>query len=210
MGTPPVIPFSPQTQDPTATTELREHDLKTANEAIQAREAYIQRMLVSMTILARCQSLASGDLDETLRVLTKMLVRTLYVDRASIGFFDPTRQNLRCIRTFDERLGGHSSGECLQACQAPEFFDAIQRGRTVEVEDAQKDPRTSALSENDLWVMDVRALMMVPIKQAGRCWGILCCQQANGTRRWSQEERQFAAFVSSLVTLGLDVRDKLG
>jgi GAF domain-containing protein len=205
----PDLPILRKMLNPTATAELREHDLKTENDALLERDAYFQRMLLSMTLLARCPALAVGDLDEALRVLTKMTVRTLYVDRASVGFFDASRSNLRCVRTYDERLGGHSSGECLQACKAPEFFDEIQRGWTVEVEDAERDPRTSAFWENDLWVMDVRALMLVPIKQGGHYQGVLCCQQANGTRRWLQEEREFAAYVSSLVTLVVDVHNQL-
>jgi two-component system, sensor histidine kinase and response regulator len=205
----PDLPNLRRMPDPTATAELREHDLKTADETTQARDAYFHRILLSMTLLARCPALSEGDLEEAFRVLTKMTVRTLYVDRASVCFFDSERSNLRCARTYDERLGGHSRGECLLAAQSPEFFDDLQRGWTVNVEDAERDPRTSAFWESDLWVMDVRALMLVPIKRDRHCLGVLCCQQANGTRQWLQEEREFAEYVSSLVTLVVEVHHRL-
>lgn len=196
--------------DPSITSEFREHDLANADAHLTQREAYLQRMLVSMSLLARSQGLSSGELKETFQLLTKMTVRTLYVDRVMMGHFDGSRSSLRSLCTYSEATESHSFGESLSAQQAPERFDELQRGWSLEAEDATQDSRFSLLREANPWLRPTGAMLMVPIKHGKRCWGVLACQQWNGARRWGQEERQFVNFVSSLITLGLEVRERLG
>lgn len=197
----------------TATPE----DLVRQLQALQAdvrdlrhKEAFLNRLLVAMTLLVRARSLSQGELGTALQDITRMSSRTLEVQRCGVWLFDAERTRIRCACLFDAKANGFQRGMELHAVQYPDYFAEIERGRIVAVEDAVSDPRTRAFSTSYLEPVGISALIDVPIKRGDRLEGVLCHEHTGPLRAWQPEEQQFAAFVSSLVSLAWDVSERLG
>jgi len=162
-----------------------------------------------MMLLTRQQSLISGNLKEALRDITRMAALSVEVQRVSIWFFDETRRTLSCACIFDGRESLHGEGARLVNSDYPDYFAEVHRGRVIAADDALSDPRTREFREGYLTPLNISSMLDVPIKNGDRLAGVVCLEHTGPRRIWQPEEQQFAAFVSSLVSLTIEVSERL-
>lgn len=174
-----------------------------------AREAMLRRLLMGMTLLTRTRSLATGTLGEAFRDVLKMAARTLEVQRASLWFFDPQQSFIQCACLYDEAADGFTQGQVIVGQDCPAYFQELQRGRVVAAEDACMDPRTLEFRSVYLEPMGISSMLDVPVKRGDHLVGVVCHEHVGPSRTWLEEEVQFAAFVSSLISLVLDFHGRL-
>jgi GAF domain-containing protein len=179
------------------------------NQWLRHKEAFLNRLLMAMTLLTRHRSLVSGELTHALRDITRMAALSVEVQRASIWFLNDSRTHLTCACLFDGRDGLHGEGAQLLAAQYPAYFAEIERGRVVAAEDAVQDPRTREFAEGYLLPLGITSMLDVPIKNGDRLAGVVCLEHTGPCRAWQPEEQQFAAFVSSLVSLAIEATDRI-
>lgn len=176
---------------------------------LREKENFLNRLLMAMTLLSRHRSIVSGDLGNALRDITRMAALSVQVQRASVWFLDDTRTNLSCACIFDGLEGLHSEGARLSASRYPTYFAEIERGRVVAAEDARQDPRTREFTEGYLVPLSITSMLDVPIKHGDRLAGVVCLEHTGPARAWLPEEKQFAAFASSLVALAMEVTERI-
>lgn len=188
---------------------LKLEALTQENQRLRAKEAFLNRLLLAMTLLTRHRSIASGDLPAAFRDITRMAARSVAVQRASIWFLDPARTLLTCACLFDGIEDLHAEGARLPAGQYPAYFAEIERGRVLAAEDAVHDPRTREFAQSYLQPLGIRSMLDVPIKLGDRLAGVVCLEHTGPMRAWQPEEQQFASFVSSLVSLAVESSERL-
>ncbi len=179
------------------------------NQWLRHKEAFLNRLLMAMMLLTRQQSLVSGNLPEALRDITRMAALSVEVQRVSIWLFDETRRTLSCACIFDGRESLHGEGARLIASNYPDYFAEIERGRVIAADDALSDPRTREFAEGYLTPLSISSMLDVPIKNGDRLVGVVCLEHTGPRRHWQPEEQQFAAFVSSLVSLAMEVSERM-
>lgn len=177
---------------------------------LREKENFLNRLLMAMTLLSRHQSIVSGDLGAALRDITRMAALSVQVQRASVWFLDESRTNLTCAAIFDGLEGLHSEGARLSASHYPTYFAEIERGRVVAAEDARQDPRTREFTEGYLVPLSITSMLDVPIKHGDTLAGVVCLEHTGPQRAWLSEEKQFAAFASSLVSLAMEAAERIG
>lgn len=176
---------------------------------LREKENFLNRLLMAMTLLSRHRSIVSGDLGSALRDITRMAALSVQVQRASVWFLDDTRTNLTCASIFDGLEGLHSEGAQLLASDYPTYFAEIERGRVVAAGDARHDPRTCEFAEGYLIPLNITSMLDVPIKHGDKLAGVVCLEHTGPMRAWLPEEKQFAAFASSLVSLAVEASERL-
>lgn len=179
------------------------------NQRLRTKEGFLNRLLLAMMLLTRHRSLVSGKLSEALCDITRMAALSVEVQRASVWFLDDTRSTLTCACIFDGRESLHGEGACLIAANYPDYFAEIERGRVVAADDARLDPRTREFAEGYLIPLSITSMLDVPIKTGDRLAGVVCLEHTGPRRNWQPEEQQFAAFVSSLVSLAIEVSERM-
>jgi len=179
------------------------------NQRLREKENFLNRLLMAMTLLTRHRSLVSGDVASALRDITRMAALSVEVQRASVWFFDEARTTLTCACIFDGLESLHSEGACLLASSYPAYFAEIERGRVVAAEDALQDPRTCEFAEGYLTPLSITSMLDVPIKTGDKLAGVVCLEHTGPQRAWQPEEKQFAAFVSSLVSLAIEATGRI-
>jgi two-component system sensor histidine kinase/response regulator len=183
--------------------------LSLENQRLRAKEGFLNRLLVAMTLLTRHRSLVSGNLPSALRDITRMAALSVEVQRASVWLLDDTRTQLTCACLFDGIESLHGEGAHLQANNYPAYFAEIERGRVVAADDALTDPRTREFAQVYLLPLNITSMLDVPIKKGDRLVGVVCLEHTGPRRNWQPEELQFAAFLSSLVSLAMDAADQI-
>jgi len=179
------------------------------NQRLRAKEGFLNRLLMAMTLLTRHRSLVAGDLPAALRDITRMAALSIEVQRASVWFLDEDRTNLTCACLFDSIESLHAQGAQLVARHYPAYFAEIERGRVVAAENALEDPRTREFAQGYLIPLNITSMLDVPIKNGDKLVGVVCLEHTGPRRAWPREEQQFAAFVSSLVSLAMEAADRL-
>jgi GAF domain-containing protein len=179
------------------------------NQRLRDKEGFLNKLLMAMTLLTRKQSLVSGNLNAALCDITRMAALSVEVQRVSVWFLDESRTSLTCACLFDGVEGLFGEGASLKAADYPAYFAEIERGRVVAADDALADPRTCEFSTGYLRPLGITSMLDVPIKHGDRLAGVVCLEHTGVKRRWYSEEKQFAAFASSLVSLAVDINDRL-
>lgn len=177
---------------------------------IQMKEAVYSRLLTAMSLLVRNNALVSGEPRKVLQEITRMGAMTLDTQRVSVWYFDPERTCILCADLYDSAADTHFEGTRLEASDYPAYFAEINRGGIVDADDAVNDPRTCEFAPHYLKPLGIASMMDVPIKFGSKYVGVLCYEHTGPARSWQPEEKQFALFQSSLLSLSFEINLKLG
>jgi len=154
--------------------------------------------------LARVRVEGEASLKQVARRVTELAARTLRVERAGVWVFLDDRSALRCYDLFERSKNEHSEGAVLYARDFPTYFRAMEQRRDIPADLAVTDPLTQEFRENYLVPLGIVSLLDAPIYREGRVMGVVCHEQVGTPRRWSSEERDFAASVADICALKLE------
>jgi diguanylate cyclase (GGDEF)-like protein len=137
-------------------------------------------------------------LDDAFRVITETAVSAIQVERASV-----------CEDLFERTAGKHSRGTELFAADFPSYFLALGSEEVIAAEDAHHDPRTLEFSESYLGPLGIGAMLDAPIRSGGRVVGVLCHEHVGPQRAFFADEKNTASYLASLVSLALELRNRV-
>ncbi len=144
------------------------------------------------------------DLDKTLARMLECLAITLDVGRVSFWTFEEPQQIIRCEHIYRADRNQPLGPTLLRRTDFPNYFDSLCSQLVIAVEDAALDPRTSELHASYLAPLGVVSMLDVPVRAFGRYLGVLCHEQLNSPRTWTQEDETFAAAVATQVALAFE------
>jgi PAS domain S-box-containing protein len=150
------------------------------------------------------------DLGFALRTITEVTARTLVVGRVSVWMFEADRRAIRCADLFRLREWTHEEGARIEAARFPTYFQALEESHTIAAMSAQTDPRTREFARTYLRPLGITSMMDVPVRLRGQVVGVVCCEHTGrAKRRWSREDKEFAAAVAGAVSLSVDVAQRV-
>jgi signal transduction histidine kinase/DNA-binding response OmpR family regulator len=159
--------------------------------------------------LANNPALIDGDLEEAFQLITEAAGHTLNVARCGIWLLNRDRSVLDLKNLYELETTRHSAGPGRSRRAYPVYFKALDSEEyTIAAVNARKDGRTRELAQDYLIPVGVHATLDVPIRQRGRCIGVISHEHVGGPRRWTDEEQTFAVTVSTMVTLALEAADR--
>jgi len=155
--------------------------------------------------LNRNHEKTSSSLDHVFALLTERGATTLGVSRATIWLFTSAeRVALRCIDCMDTNLNEHTStNELLEIEVFPEYIAALKHERVIRADRAESDPRTAEFSTQYLAKNDIKSTLDAPIRQDGGVVGVICIEQTETYRTWTDAEADFVATLSDFATIAL-------
>jgi signal transduction histidine kinase len=154
--------------------------------------------------LARLPVRGRESLRELARRVTELSARTLRVDRVGIWVYRDERTALHCYDLYERSRDEHGEGMVLHAADFPTYFRALEARRDIPADLASSDPLTQELHDAYLAPLGITSLLDAPIYQDGRVGGVVCHEQVGRPRRWSPDERGFAASVADACSLLLE------
>lgn len=144
------------------------------------------------------------DLDKTLARMLECLAITLDVARASFWSYEEAQQTIRCEHIYRADRASPLGPTLLRRSEFPRYFDSLCKQLVIAVTDAGEDARTIELHDSYLAPLGVVSMLDVPVRAFGRYLGVLCLEQVNAPRTWTQEDETFAAAVATQVALAFE------
>lgn len=141
------------------------------------------------------------DMEESLKKIAAADAQALEVERVSIWCFNDDRLGIDCYTLYKLSEDIFEKGVHLEAKDYPLYFQALEESRTINANDAHRDPRTKEFSESYLKPLGISSMMDVPIRLGGQIIGIVCHEHVGHKKIWSQEEQDFAASIADMISL---------
>ena len=145
--------------------------------------------------LARLHVGDGATLAEAFRSATEVAARTLEVERVGIWLFVDDHRALRCESLFELSTNTHSEGALLSAADFPNYCRSLEERRDIPASSARSNELTNELAACYLEPLGIVSMLDAPILRAGEVAGVIC-HEHTAVRRWTDEERDFAAAVA--------------
>ena len=143
-------------------------------------------------------------LEEAFRKATEITANTLDVDQVSIWLYNEERSSIRCEDLYSAGEG-HFSGLELRREDYPDYFNALDLGRSMIIDDARNHAVTSIFNDNHLIPNDIYSILDIPIYYQGDVVGVVCHEQKGSVRHWETYEQDFATAIAGNVSLSLEI-----
>lgn len=173
-----------------------EEELLAAYERSQRQQDVVARLSVS-------PHLAAGKVRELSLQLTELAAEAVGVARAGVWLFDDMKEELMCLDLYESGVGRHSAGMVLKRHEYAKEFEALDRGRYLDADDAFRDPRIAGYKEGYLKPLQITSMLDAVIRASGRNLGVLCLEHVRRAHRWTPDEITFACQLADQVALSI-------
>jgi len=154
--------------------------------------------------LARLPVDEQRSLERMFQQATKLIARTLAVERDGIWLFEPGRKVLRSACQYERRQDSYTSGEVIAESDYPAYFAALDDYRAIVADDARTHPLTSELAASYLVPHGITSMLDAPLVRHETVAGVVCHEHVGPMRTWTPGETGFVASVADLVALAME------
>ncbi len=154
-------------------------------------------------------ALDKSDFDAVLRRILKTDASELDVERVNCWMLEGGGA-LRCVAGYIRKEDRFDAGAVLEAETYPGYFQALAANPIILADDARVDERTREFADSYLVPLGITSMMDVPIWVRGQLWGVVCHEHVGPAREWSEAERDFAVTIGHIVSMAVEVRERVG
>src|SRR5262245_33829337 len=126
---------------------------------------------------------------------TRLIARTLDVERVGIWLFEGDHERLRCVCLYRKSTDTHGAGAVLDLAEVPRYRDALQQRRAIVAHDARADPATAELAAGYLEPLGITSMLDAALFRHGEVAGVVCHEHTGPPRRWTTAEIGFVESV---------------
>jgi two-component sensor histidine kinase len=132
----------------------------------------------------------------------------LKINRVNTWLIDEDFSKLTCLSAYDRSLDTFYDEGVMLKENYPVYFNHISRTDIIISTKAQEEPFNSEIVENYLVPKKIFSMMEVPILSGGKFKGIVCFENTNEVRIWTNDEQHFALALTQLLILTLETKEK--
>jgi signal transduction histidine kinase len=143
-------------------------------------------------------------LERMFQQATKLIARTLGVERVGIWLYEEERTRLRCACQYDSAQDSYRSGDLLRQTDFPTYFGALGDYRAIVADDARTHPLTRELTDSYLVPNGITSMLDAPLVRHETVVGVVCHEHVGVMRTWTPTETGFVASVADLVALAME------
>jgi len=81
------------------------------------------------------------------------------------------------------------------------YFRAIQSGQVIVAHDSTSHELTAEFTDAYFQKENIQSMLDIPIRMNGEVSGILCCEQSDQRREWSEDDVIFARSIADIISL---------
>jgi diguanylate cyclase (GGDEF)-like protein len=140
-----------------------------------------------------------------IRNAMEISAHTLKIERVSVWLINTQNTALLCHDLYTVSSGDHDSGMFLYRTDYPHYFELIDNGDIIAVDDAQNDPQTAEFTEGYLKPLMIFSMLDMPITVDGKVIGVICHEHIGSIHNWSPEEKEFAITISNALALTFEI-----
>lgn len=158
--------------------------------------------------LSKSVHIGEGDAQAMAREILYSASHFLKINRVNAWLIDEDFTTLNCLSAYDRRLDTFSTSGFLNKADYPIYFNHISRNDIIISTHAQSEAFNSELVDNYLIPNKILSMMEVPILSGGKFKGVVCFENTDETRQWTNDEQHFALALTQLLILTLETKEK--
>jgi PAS domain S-box-containing protein len=179
-----------------AVATLLQQARSSGDVAHQGYEARLRAQSLALGEIVADAAASGEDFNAGVRRITELATVGLKLARASVWLFENDGVTLRCADAFDAARSIHTAGDMMHGPWHPAYFEALQAGETVAIEDVRTDARMVDLVAGYFAPHGIGATLDTPVRIRGHVIGVLCLEHAPSARRWMPDERVFSVMLA--------------
>jgi two-component sensor histidine kinase len=165
--------------------------------AIAAQKTAAENLLKSAVI-------GSGSLQDALHEICRIASEALGVYRVNIWEFAPEYVSINSLINYDRRVNELLPNATLFRYQLPAYFNLLETEEIIPTQDVGTNPNTAELLEGYIKPNGILSLIDVPVRISGKMVGLVCFEDTDTKREWSNAEQKFGLFVAQVIALTLE------
>jgi len=174
--------------------------------ARQAGGAASERLSKALAEITKNPALTLGILKTAADVLARTGCTALDTTRVGVWRLNQSATALENIVSYYADRDLLAVQEDFSLADRPRYFDMLLTERLLVVSDTGNETLLAEIGES--YNKNVRALLDAPIRLGGELAGVVCIEQYNRPRIWTQEEKNFAGSLADLMTLAMEASNK--
>jgi diguanylate cyclase (GGDEF)-like protein/PAS domain S-box-containing protein len=138
-----------------------------------------------------------GRLDDAAELIVNSLLTGLNIRRAGIWLYsDNQRDTLKAQLVIDLRHNSRDTSTQIKREAYPAYFQALDAESVITANDALSNPKTCEFSNDYLDVLKITSMLDAPIRLNGLTVGVVCCEQQDEPKNWSEVDALFASLLA--------------
>lgn len=154
--------------------------------------------------LTRSTLLQNGDFQSALREIAARSADTLRVERVNIWLIEDHFSAIRSIMNYDRETDQVLDNVILSREDLPQYFQLLESEDIIVTVDSENDQQTSELAEGYIRKFNIKSMLDVPVRVAGRMVGLICFEELTRMRYWDVSEQKFALTIAQLLAQALE------
>jgi hypothetical protein len=146
--------------------------------------------------------------DDVHRSICKDIVSNVKTTRASVWYFDDTKEKIISACLFDVCSNIFTSGVVLKEEDFPEYFASIMKNNFVSASDAANHPATRCFDDLYFLPNDIYSLLDFIITVRTKQIAVLCCENCGSKREWSKYDHEYLSQMAQLLRLSFIVQQR--
>jgi PAS domain S-box-containing protein len=177
--------------------------------AQKQQEFRLKKQQSALLELTSHPAIKEGNVTEAFKVITKIGMETLGVNRASIWQYDDTGTTITCVAAFQSDDNHFNEpGTKLDREAYPIYFRTLERDRVIAANDANADPRTREMVNTLFSPLGVSAVLDSSVRQGPRTVGVISFEHRGSVRPWTLDEQSFATSLADTIGLVLEQKER--
>jgi two-component sensor histidine kinase len=158
--------------------------------------------------LSKNVHISEGNVDIMAKEILHKASHFLKIPRVNAWLFDGNDTKLTCLQAYDRNGDLYYKEKDLLAESYPLYFNHIRRKDIIISFEARNESFNAELLDIYLIPQNVFSMMEVPILSGGKLKGIICFENTEKIRDWTNDEQHFALALTQLLTLTLETKEK--
>ncbi len=141
----------------------------------------------------------TSELSTCLDQITQEVANYLGADRVGIWLHGSERDCIYTPSLFLKLEKEHQRDISLFKKDFPDYFEALERDRIIEAQDARVHPATKCFKESYLEPLGIFSLYDTPIWNSDTVIGVLCLEYLSPKENWNIAEKNFMTSVADFI-----------
>ena len=158
--------------------------------------------------LSKSVHIGEGNAEAMVKEILFSASHFLKINRVNAWLIDEDFSKLSCLSAYDRTLDTFYDEGVMLKENYPVYFHHISRTDIIISTKAQEESFNSEIVESYLIPKKIFSMMEVPILSGGKFKGIVCFENTNEVRIWTNDEQHFALALTQLLILTLETKEK--
>lgn len=176
----------------------------------EEKENFLKQERITNTLLALNSHPAvhSGNITESMKVVTRSLAEALGIDRVSIWKYRDGKNSIYCEQLYEKTDDRYSQGAVLTRQDFEPYFDYLEKNVIVKAFDAETHDATSCFKTNYLAALNIKTIVDVPIYHNHEIIGVLCSEIIGKSRVFENNEIQLMVNVAEIYSYTFSLNEQ--